>query len=423
MGERSPSAASGGVGRVTSVERSVPRSLEVLFVADEPDLRPEQRTPRQVRRSEPEPDEPVIGVAYRVRPGDTVAGVAKQFRLSVESVLANNPEIQDPNVLIAGSELQIPAANGIIYTVAPGDTVAAIAAVFEASPERIRRYPANGLSGSSGLVAGKKILVPGGKLPAIESPALQPPTPEPPVTETPALEPTPDETPATDTPSVSPDAIPVGPGHSTDGVNLRFGPGTDFDVIVVIPVNSDLFIGEASGGFYAVTYGSYNGWAAGEFLATGPSPAPAPDVSTPDAPVPATPVASTPGWDDYPYPAGDGIDPWGFALANCTSFVAWRINNVLGISFDAYAFGGYWGDAGYWDATAASVGFLVDDVASPGAIAQWRGDETVAGFGHVAYVMSVNGDGSANIEEYNAVVPLGYSQRTVFAPRYIHFVQ
>jgi surface antigen len=111
-------------------------------------------------------------------------------------------------------------------------------------------------------------------------------------------------------------------------------------------------------------------------------------------------------------------DPWGFALRNCTSFVAWRMRETNGFA-DFYndLSGGHWGNAAHWDDNARALGYLVDHVPAVGAIAQ-----TDAGrIGHVAWVEAV-GEGTVTVEEYNYYSPGGYDVRTVPTSdfRYLH---
>lgn len=56
-------------------------------------------------------------------------------------------------------------------------------------------------------------------------------------------------------------------------------------------------------------------------------------------------------------------------------------------------------DAKYWAVKAATLGVLVDQTPAPGAIAQWNSGDS----GHVAYVDSVDTDGSIVISEDNYV--------------------
>ncbi len=134
--------------------------------------------------------------------------------------------------------------------------------------------------------------------------------------------------------------------------------------------------------------------------------------------------------DDYPYknaiPCGDGIwcingrwySDWGFAYRNCTDFVTWRMRNTNGVDFFNSMRGGRWGNANTWDDNARSLGYAVNSTPAAGAIAQ-----TDAGlYGHVAWVRSVNGNGTVNIEEYNYGTNGLYRARTVAAGsfKYIH---
>jgi surface antigen len=141
--------------------------------------------------------------------------------------------------------------------------------------------------------------------------------------------------------------------------------------------------------------------------------------------------------DDYPYGSLDpnDVDPWAFYFRECTSFVAWRMNQAMGTpagppwAFDNNMNGpngmpGHWGNAHEWDENATRIGYHVDGVPAMGAVAQWNGTEGGASLsGHVAYVVPVNVDGSVLVEEYNALSAPNdhkYSTRTVRAPRYIH---
>jgi surface antigen len=351
---------------------------------------------------------------YTTQPGDTLAVIAARHGVSLTSLLVNNADLRDPNLLETGTVLRIPAVDGVLHRVSAGETIAGLARRFDATAGAILAFPGNALETADALVPGALILVPGG-VPPTPPPASRQPRParqpEPPATpESPAP-----ESPAPQPPP--PPAIPAGPAYAVEGVNLREGPGTDFTVIAVIPPHGPVQVtGLPDSGFYPVAYGNYWGWASGQYLEAGDPPAP---PATPSPPPADTWIPGT-GWDDYPWPGLRRTDQWGFAGANCTSFVAWRINHNLGIPFQADMGAGYFGDARYWDAAANAVGYRVDNNPTPGSIAHWSGDETLGGFGHVAFVMSVNSDGSVNVEEYNAVVPFGYSQRTLFAPRYIH---
>jgi surface antigen len=142
------------------------------------------------------------------------------------------------------------------------------------------------------------------------------------------------------------------------------------------------------------------------------------NAATPDPTVPATPPAPRQCAKNIWFINGSYADPWGFALRNCTSFVAWRLRETNGASdFSNHMDGGHWGNAQDWDENARALGYLVDDVPAIGAVAQ-TDDGRV---GHVAWVSAVDGNTVA-IEEYNHAGPGIYSTRTVPVSdfRYIH---
>ena len=119
------------------------------------------------------------------------------------------------------------------------------------------------------------------------------------------------------------------------------------------------------------------------------------------------------------YVNGSYGDPWGFALRNCTSFVAWRLRTTNGLyDFTNTSRGWLWGNANHWDETARVLGYRVDDIPAVGAVAQ----SDRGAVGHVAWVKEVHGDGTITIEEYNSVVAGGYSIQRVPASEfeYLH---
>jgi surface antigen len=141
--------------------------------------------------------------------------------------------------------------------------------------------------------------------------------------------------------------------------------------------------------------------------------------------------------DDYPYRAWSPkqLDPWGFASRNCTSFVAWRLNQDRDRIDAPWAFTSEYvdthrwnpplGDAAEWAERARERGYPVNATPERGAVAHWNVGEAGAADvpsgtkGHVAYVADVYADGTALIEEYHP--QFGYNARTTTAPRYIHF--
>mgnify|MGYP003385538327 CR=1 FL=1 len=130
------------------------------------------------------------------------------------------------------------------------------------------------------------------------------------------------------------------------------------------------------------------------------------------------------GSNDYPYQTASTcntscvVDPWQFYERECTSFVAWRLNNDNNVAFSNNMRGpnqvvGHFGNAETWSANAVQIGYTSNSSPAPGAVAWYAANYHGAGsVGHVAYVDTVNQDGSITVEEYNAqAVPNDHSYR------------
>ncbi len=145
--------------------------------------------------------------------------------------------------------------------------------------------------------------------------------------------------------------------------------------------------------------------------------------------------------NDYPYETvgqfehqDQGIDAWDEYYGQCDSFAAWKVyENLAGTPqhptgaipsvgwkpsnanispVDQFT----WGNADIWKTKFQQVGYAVDNIPTPGAIAWWPNavadpqdnnpPDPVHGLpgsntGHVAYVTDVYPDGSITIEQYN----------------------
>jgi murein DD-endopeptidase MepM/ murein hydrolase activator NlpD len=102
---------------------------------------------------------------YEVQNGDSVFGISQEFKIKPETVLWANYNLlnDNPNMLSTGQELTIPAADGILYTVKPGDTIESIAKKYKANPDDIIGWPDNKIDiATPQLVVGTTIMVPGG---------------------------------------------------------------------------------------------------------------------------------------------------------------------------------------------------------------------------------------------------------------------
>jgi LysM repeat protein len=61
---------------------------------------------------------------YVIKAGDTLSKVAKRFGVTIEELLAANPEIKDPNKIAEGQEIVIPAPAPDEESAAPSGSAA-----------------------------------------------------------------------------------------------------------------------------------------------------------------------------------------------------------------------------------------------------------------------------------------------------------
>jgi surface antigen len=94
-------------------------------------------------------------------------------------------------------------------------------------------------------------------------------------------------------------------------------------------------------------------------------------------------------------------DPWGYYIGQCTSYVAWKRAAIGKPIPPARGNGGEW--------TGAKAGYPQSDQPEYGDVMVFP---YIGGDGHVAFVESVNSDGTVYISEYNWVEN-SYTERTV----------
>jgi surface antigen/uncharacterized protein YraI len=217
--------------------------------------------------------------------------------------------------------------------------------------------------------------------------------------------------------------------NAPSGVNARKGPDTSFPVAHGLANNSAIDITCQVQGQVVNGTNIWNQLADGTFVSDFYCDTPYFNKFSPPIPVcqgapqpsPRQPVIKG---DDYPFPdapippAMEQVDYWNFYCRECTSFVAWRMNQ-LGADFTNGMSGPngpppdgdpVYGNGEHWAAHAQTLGFLVNNTPSVGAIAHYDPNVSGAGdLGHVAYVAQVNGDGTIVIEEYNWFPAYGYS--------------
>ena len=92
--------------------------------------------------------------------GDTIPAVAERFGVSSNTIRWANDLTGD--AVAAGTTLQIPPVDGVLYTVEDGDTADSLADTYQSDAARIIAFNDAEISG---LVAGDEILIPGGEVP------------------------------------------------------------------------------------------------------------------------------------------------------------------------------------------------------------------------------------------------------------------
>ena len=109
--------------------------------------------------------------SYRVRPGDTLTGIARKFGVTMMTVWwANHLKAKDD--LHIGQTLTIPPVSGLVVTVGSSDTLETLAAKYRVEPSEI--VDANELDDPN-LVIGQTLTIPG----ALGAGIAAPPPPKP----------------------------------------------------------------------------------------------------------------------------------------------------------------------------------------------------------------------------------------------------
>ncbi len=116
------------------------------------------------------PDRPRTDIlTYEVQPGDTVFGIAEKFGIKPETIMWANPVLeQNPDLLRIGDKLVILPVDGVYHKIKKGDTLAKIAKKYKVKPEAIVNFAWNQLDGpDASLTPGKYLIVPGGRKPYV----------------------------------------------------------------------------------------------------------------------------------------------------------------------------------------------------------------------------------------------------------------
>lgn len=109
-------------------------------------------------------------VTYRTVAGDTAPSVAARYGITAQTLKwANN---MTTDALTPDVDILVPSVDGVVYTTKDGDTIEALAAKYKSDASRI--ISKNDLE-LSGIVAGQRIVLPAGELPANEQPGYTAP--------------------------------------------------------------------------------------------------------------------------------------------------------------------------------------------------------------------------------------------------------
>ncbi len=99
--------------------------------------------PRVAQQPTPPVCEP--GLIYTVQPGESLADIEQRLGVRQQDILAANPQLSGAEEVTAGLQICIPfvepeCASGIFVEVAPGDTLAGIAAEFDVTAEQLLEF-------------------------------------------------------------------------------------------------------------------------------------------------------------------------------------------------------------------------------------------------------------------------------------------
>jgi len=105
---------------------------------------------------------------YEVKDGDTVSTIAKEFNVTVNTILWAN-DIDDPDLIRPGDKIFVLPITGVKHVVKKGDDIEKIAKKYKADKEKIIAF--NELPADGRIKEGEELIIPDGK---IEQPVASP---------------------------------------------------------------------------------------------------------------------------------------------------------------------------------------------------------------------------------------------------------
>ena len=114
-------------------------------------------------------------LVYTVSAGDTLFDIAERYHITADTLVWSNDLGDNPDLLRLGQQLIILPVNGVLHTVAPGDTLDTIAKKYSVQVSDIVGYAWNHLDPQNPtLTLGQKLIVPNGTGPEPPKPASPP---------------------------------------------------------------------------------------------------------------------------------------------------------------------------------------------------------------------------------------------------------
>jgi len=97
--------------------------------------------------------------------GETISGIAAAFGIDIVRLLLFNPDIRkDPHNVPIGTELTVLPFDGVVHVAKEGDTIDSIAETYKVGPDAILAFDGNALRAGDAVVAGSRVVVPGGQM-------------------------------------------------------------------------------------------------------------------------------------------------------------------------------------------------------------------------------------------------------------------
>lgn len=97
---------------------------------------------------------------YKVQNGDTLAKIAANFDISLNTILWANQSLRSGNLLQPGQEIVLLPVSGVLHKAAPGETLDAIASLYGVHQEAILKVNKNL---ETGVAPGDTIIIPGAR--------------------------------------------------------------------------------------------------------------------------------------------------------------------------------------------------------------------------------------------------------------------